>query len=106
MDEACHLPLPAGVTLSYRRWRAPGNPERRPLVLLHGLASNHTRWAEFAEQTALKPSWNILRPDLRGHGESPARDPVGSETWCDDLLCLLDAEGADRTGIAGHRLGA
>ena len=107
MDEACHLPLPDGVTLSYRRWRAPGgNPEHRTLVLLHGLASNHTRWAEFAEQTVLKPSWNILRPDLRGHGESLTRDPVGIETWCEDLLRLLDAEDAPRAVIAGHSLGA
>ena len=106
MDEACHLPLPDGVTLSYRRWRAPANPERRTLVLLHGLASNHTRWAEFAEQTALKPNWNILRPDLRGHGESLTRDPVGIETWCEDLLRLLDAEDVPRAVIAGHSLGA
>ncbi|MBI3575655.1 MAG: alpha/beta hydrolase [Gammaproteobacteria bacterium] len=106
MDEVCRLPLPDGVTLSYRRWRAPVNPERRTLVLLHGLASNHTRWAEFAEQTALKLNWNILRPDLRGHGESPARGKTGLETWCDDLLRLLDAENVDRAMIAGHSLGA
>ncbi len=106
MDQACRLPLPDGVTLSYRRWRAPGNPERRHLILLHGLASNHTRWAEFTEQTTLKKNWNILRPDLRGHGESPTRGKISLEIWCDDLLRLLDAEDANQTVIAGHSLGA
>lgn len=106
MDEACHLPLSDDVMLSYRRWRVPGNPERRTLVLLHGLASNHTRWAEFTEQTALKENWNILRPDLRGHGESPTCGNIGLEIWCDDLLRLLDAEGVSRAVIAGHSLGA
>ncbi len=106
MDETCHLPLPDGVTLGYRVWRAPDNPERRTLVLLHGLASNHTRWSEFTEQTVLKRSWNILRPDLRGHGESPTRYPIGLEIWCDDLAKLLDAAGAQRAVIAGHSLGA
>lgn len=106
MDQACRLPLPGDVTLSYRRWRAVHNPQRRTLVLLHGLASNHTRWAEFTEQTALRENWNILRPDLRGHGESPARGKINLEIWCDDLLRLFDAEGADRAVIAGHSLGA
>lgn len=106
MDQACHLPLPDGVTLGYRRWRAPNNPQRHTLVLLHGLASNHTRWAEFTEQTALRENWNILRPDLRGHGESPTQGKISLEIWCDDLLRLLDAESVDRAVIAGHSLGA
>ncbi len=106
MDETCRLPLPDGVTLSYRRWHAPDNPAGRTLILLHGLASNHTRWSEFTEQTALRDDWNILRPDLRGHGESFTRGHIGLEIWCDDLATLLDAEGAAQAVIAGHSLGA
>ena len=34
------------------------------------------------------------------------RDPVGIETWCEDLLRLLDAEDVPRAVIAGHSLGA
>ncbi len=85
---------------------AADNPNRRTLVLLHGLASNHTRWSEFAEQTALKQGWDILRPDLRGHGESATAGPIGLHVWCDDLVRLLDAEGAARAVLAGHSLGA
>lgn len=106
MDEFRRLRLPDGVTLGYRLWRAPANRGRRALVLLHGLASNHTRWSEFTERTALKQSWDILRPDLRGHGESFTRAEIGLDIWCDDLKRLLDAEGYDRVVIAGHSLGA
>jgi len=106
MDETRRLSPPDGVTLSYRRRRAPDNPHRRTLVLLHGLASNHTRWSEFSELTALKRDWDILRPDLRGHGESPACGRIGLDIWCDDLTRLLDAEGAGRAVLAGHSLGA
>ena len=43
-----------GVTLAYRLWR-PG-PPRRLIVLLHGLASNLTRWTEFVQATRLRES--------------------------------------------------
>jgi pimeloyl-ACP methyl ester carboxylesterase len=29
-----------------------------------------SRWSEFVEHTSLKQTWDLLRPDLRGHGES------------------------------------
>lgn len=90
----------------YRRWRAPENPQRRVLVLLHGMASNHTRWSEFLEHTNLKEGWDILRPDLRGHGASFTRSPVGAKRWCADLLALLDHEGYRRAVFVGHSLGA
>lgn len=106
MDETRRLALPDGVTLTYRRWRAPDNPKRQTLVLLHGLASNHTRWTEFTEQTTLKRNWDILRPNLRGHGESFTRKPIGLEIWRDDLARLLDAEGVTQAVIVGHSLGA
>lgn len=106
MDETRRLPLSDGVTLGYRRWRAPQNPERRTLVLLHGLASNRTRWSEFIERTALRNHWDILCPDLRGHGESLTRAPIGLEIWCGDLVKLLDAEGVKQPVLAGHSLGA
>ena len=75
------------------------------LVLLHGLASNGSRWWDFAERTRLR-GWKILRPTLRGAAGSADRRPVGMREWCDDLERLLDAEGASRAIVAGHCLGA
>jgi pimeloyl-ACP methyl ester carboxylesterase len=77
MDVARTFVTSDGVTLAYRLWR-PGRP-RRTLVLIHGLASNHTRWSEFVNTTRLRESWDLLRPDLRGFGGSVARTPVGLE---------------------------
>lgn len=106
MDETRRLPLSDGITLGYRRWRAPNNPGRQTLVLLHGLASNRTRWSEFVEHTSLRDGWDILCPDLRGHGESFTRTPINLEIWCDDLAKLLDAEGVQQAVLASHSLGA
>ncbi|HEY6236050.1 MAG TPA: alpha/beta fold hydrolase, partial [Candidatus Elarobacter sp.] len=75
-------------------------------MLLHGMASNLTRWSEFLEQTTLKSEWNIVRPDLRGHGESIMRGRIGMEIWSGDLVELLDAEHGERAVFIGHSLGA
>jgi len=81
-----------GARIAYRLWR-PGAP-RRTLVLIHGLASNLTRWWAFMAQTRLRERWDVLRLDLRGHGGSLWRGRVGIEVWCDDLAAILRAEGA------------
>lgn len=93
-----------GVTLAYRLWR-PG-PPRRTIVLVHGLASNHTRWAEFVATTHLRESWDLLRPDVRGFGASLDRGRVGLDEWCRDLQAILAAEGAPPAVLVGHCLGA
>lgn len=95
---------PDGALLSYRLWRTP-HP-RGLVVLLHGLASNLTRWSEFVEHTGLKDEWNLLRPDLRGHGGSFTRDRLSMERWSEDLRTLLDAERCPRALLIGHSLGA
>jgi pimeloyl-ACP methyl ester carboxylesterase len=104
MEQARFVDRPDGVRIGYRLWReAPGRPL---LVLIHGLASNLTRWSEFVEFTILKQSWDILRIDLRGHGTSLTRGRIGMEYWCDDLAAVLDKEGYARAVILGHSLGA
>ena len=91
--------------LGYRLFRGTAAP-RRLIVLLHGVASNMSRWSEFVEHTSLKATWDLLRPDLRGHGESFTRGRLGLEIWCRDLRDILDAEGYDQALIIGHSLGA
>lgn len=79
---------------------------RGVLVLIHGMASNLTRWSEFVERTTLKRAWDIVRLDLRGHGESMTRGRIGMKIWSNDLVDLLDAEGYERAAFIGHSLGA
>ena len=94
-----------GAMLGYRLFRGTAAP-RRLIVLLHGVASNMSRWSEFVEHTSLKETWDLLRPDLRGHGESFTRGRLSLEIWCRDLRDILDAEGYDQALTIGHSLGA
>lgn len=75
------------------------------LVLLHGLASNSTRWWHFAAHARL-PGLKLLRPTLRGGAGSSDRGRIDMRVWCDDLVRLLDAEGCERAVVGGHCLGA
>ena len=104
IDTARRLTAPDGAVLGYRIWQ-PG-PPRRVLVLIHGLASNMTRWSEFVACTTLRDSWDLLRLDLRGNGLSLYRGRVGMTEWCADLAAILDSEGYPRAALAGHCLGA
>jgi len=103
MDAARTLTVES-VALHYRLLRS--GADRAPLVLLHGVASNLTRWSEFVENTTLRQCWDLLRVDLRGHGESLTRTPTGMERWSDDLAAILDAERYRRAVLVGHSLGA
>lgn len=103
-DRPRSLTTPAGVTLAYRLWQ-PGAP-RWILVLLHGLASNATRWTEFVSTTTLRDSWDLLRLDLRGFGESLHHGRIGGAEWAGDVARVLAAEGYARAVVAGHCLGA
>ncbi len=105
MEQARSLTTEDGVTISYRLWRE-GKQSRPLIVLLHGMASNMTRWSEFLHNTTLKNDWDIVRLDLRGHGESLYRGPLNAEIWSRDLLELLDAEGYRQALLIGHSLGA
>ncbi|MDO9092809.1 MAG: alpha/beta hydrolase [Rubrivivax sp.] len=104
MEEARTFTTGDGVRIAYRLVRQ-GAP-RRTLVLIHGLASNLTRWSEFVATTRLAESWDLLRLDLRGHGASLCRGRVGMQVWCDDLAALLDAADVPRAVLIGHCLGA
>jgi pimeloyl-ACP methyl ester carboxylesterase len=104
LDLARTLRTADSATLAYRLWR-PG-PPRRLIILVHGLASNHTRWEEFVRTTRLRGSWDLLRVDLRGFEGSLSRRRVGLDSWCGDLAEILEAEGAARAVVMGHCLGA
>jgi len=95
-----------GTRIAYRLSPAASPQPGRVLVLLHGLASNLTRWSEFVEHTSLTTRWDLIRVDLRGHGDSPTRGRLSLELWCDDLAEILDREGHPRASLVGHSLGA
>jgi pimeloyl-ACP methyl ester carboxylesterase len=95
---------PDGARISYRLERA--GPGRPVLALFHGMASNSTRWNEFARDSRLRASCDLLLVDRRGQGLSPWRGATGMREWCEDLAGILAAEGYPRAYVGGHCLGA
>jgi pimeloyl-ACP methyl ester carboxylesterase len=76
------------------------------VILLHGLASNRTRWSELLRNCPALQERRTIRLDLCGHGLSERRVPVGHGVWCDDIRRVLDAEGIVSAILVGHCLGA
>lgn len=104
--EDCHLEVPGRAPVFYRRHAPAAGDIAGTVVLLHGLASNATRWSEFVGATRLRRDHLLLVPDLRGHGRSPDIGPLGLDRWAEDLVRLLDREGVGRAVLVGHCLGA
>jgi pimeloyl-ACP methyl ester carboxylesterase len=95
---------PDGARIFYRLDRS--GPGRPVLVLLHGMASNSTRWNEFVRESRLAACCDLLRVDRRGQGLSAWRGRTGMREWCDDLAGILAAEGYAQAYVGGHCLGA
>jgi pimeloyl-ACP methyl ester carboxylesterase len=101
-DDECRLP--DGPCLALRR--AAG--DRRPFLLVHGLASNARVWDGVARRLAAV-GHEVVAVDLRGHGrsESPA-DGYHTDGCADDLdalLRLLGLTGARAPIAAGQSWG-
>jgi pimeloyl-ACP methyl ester carboxylesterase len=95
-----------GARLAYRSLPARTDRPAGAIVLLHGLASNLTRWSEFVAATRLVEHWNLIRVDLRGHGGSTTRGEISLDVWCDDVTAILHSEGHRDAVWIGHSLGA
>ena len=74
------------------------------LLLLHGLACNHTTWTPVMRQLA--KHYTVIAPDLLGHGESakPRADysVAGYANGMRDLMTVLDI---DKVTVVGHSFG-
>lgn len=67
-------PVRDGVRLRMLRWSEPGpDPDSRPIVLIHGLASNARLW-DGAARALSGRGHGVVALDLRGHGVSDKPD--------------------------------
>lgn len=81
-----------------------GDRAGTPLVLLHGMPSDHTTWARVAPDLAAA-GYRVIAPDLRGHGASARTSTYSLEQMRDDLHQLAGALGLDRFVLGGHSMG-
>ena len=98
------LPGPGGET-ALLRWPAPGKPR---LVFAH--ANGFCASAARRMLAGLSAQFDIVAPDLRGHGRTtlPA-DPARHQSWdvyADDLAALYAALDRPPDLLAGHSMGA
>jgi uncharacterized protein len=83
---------------------SPGDPPSRPTVLfLHGKGGNGSEWTSESVR-ALGLGYNVLIPDLRGHGRSEGEFFTLGYLEKDDLALALEAVRA-RFGIDPERIG-
>jgi len=76
-----------------------------PMVFLHGFPLDHTIW--YPVLNSLKGSGlQIVLPDLRGHGLSPAPGGVYTmDLMAEDVLNLLDELEIQKAILIGHSMG-
>ncbi len=86
------------------------NPERPPLLLLHGHPESHLMWHRVAP--GLTRDFFVVAPEMRGYGDSGRPDPGADNSgyskreMARDALALTKHLGHDRFAVAGHDRGA
>lgn len=83
-----------------------GNPEGRPVVLVHGFCQSHESW-EPQLHSALGLDYRLVAPDLRGHGRSgkPENVYADSRVWAEDLHAVITTLGLKRPVLVGWSYG-
>jgi pimeloyl-ACP methyl ester carboxylesterase len=81
------------------------DPALPTLVLVHGGGNDHSAWGLQTRYFA-HHGFNVLVPDLPGHGRSGGAAPASIEAYGEWLWRFLDAAGVDRAHLAGHSMGS
>jgi 3-oxoadipate enol-lactonase len=75
------------------------------VLMIHGIAEDGRIWAPWVPYLARQH--HVLRPDLRGYGQSsPLPEGFTISDWADDLERLLDVIGSQRVHLVATKLGA
>lgn len=85
------------MTISYLQWSDRG----MPLLLLHGMADHALVWSSLGDY--LRSNYQVIAPDLRGHGES-GKPATGYhfQDYIGDLRALINHLGWTQAHILGH----
>lgn len=82
-------------------------PGRPFIVFLHGLSSNHTTW-DYPMEVLHNHKYNVLAPDLRGHGfsdKSKKKELYQVPVFSNDLREIIENEKIDNFILVGYSFG-
>ncbi|MDR0620996.1 MAG: alpha/beta hydrolase [Deltaproteobacteria bacterium] len=97
------LTLPTGISMQYVEM---GEPDRPPILLIHGMADSSRSWSLAAP--FLANDYRLIMPDLRGHGGSDKPDSrdYSLSLHAADMAALIDGLSLGKVYVAGHSLGS
>lgn len=81
-----------------------GDPEKPPVVLLHGFTDAGLCWLRLA--TDLAPDYHLVMIDAIGHGQSGGPEHGFRERAVSDVRAVIESLGLDRPALIGHSMGA
>lgn len=85
-------------------YREKGNPDKPPLILLHGLWGASDNWLSIAG--LLTRQFHVFLPDLRNHGHSPHTPEHDYEVLSQDINTFIKSlHLSQKPFIAGHSMG-
>jgi len=90
-----------GVKLHYYR---TGHGDKPPLILIHGFSDIGLCWTFPAR--ALESEYDVIMPDMRGHGLSARVQPEEKADMAADVAGLIRALELKRPIVCGHSMGA
>ncbi len=91
----------AGCPINYLAW---GEPDKAPLVLVHGGAAHAMWWSALAPEIARH--YYVIALDLSGHGDSGRRELYPAEGWADEVIAVSnDAANGRLPVLVGHSMG-
>ncbi len=90
-----------GVQLHYYR---TGNGDKPPLILIHGFSDTGLLWTPVAR--ALEADYDVIMPDMRGHGRSTRVQSDDKVDMAADVAALLRHLAIEQAVVGGHSMGA
>src|SRR5699024_8503023 len=102
-DSKQSVNLDTGIEMKYVEM---GDPDGKPLVLIHGMTDNSRGWSLMAPYLA--EDFHIYMIDLRGHGDSDKPDmgmyPIS--LYASDIASFIEEMDIEEPDIIGHSLGS
>lgn len=96
--------LPEHTTYCYTGGRRP-EKDRPTVIFIHGAGHDHSVWILQTRYFATH-GWNVVVPDLPGHGQSDGPVLESIEALADWILALVATLGTTKVALVGHSMGS